>query len=139
LLCLGLRGWEFCTICPFFANFSYFRNIPKVPSFQSQINSRENCFCRNAKNRPKIAKPTKHRTLPNRYANFLKFPSERDLRARPTAQKCTLPSRDFPVKTVLCRSPPSTKPYQNETQFPLRKRTRGNADHPKVNFAGNEV
>ena len=31
-------------------------------------------FCRNAKKRPKIAKHTKHETLPKRDANFLKFP-----------------------------------------------------------------
>jgi hypothetical protein len=58
----------------------------------------------------------KTHTLPKRYPNFLKFPEEHDLRARTTTQKCTLPSRDFPVKTVLCRNTPSN---QNDTQFPL--------------------
>jgi hypothetical protein len=36
----GLRGGEFCTICPFFANFSNFRNFPEVPSFQSQTGAK---------------------------------------------------------------------------------------------------
>ena len=31
----GLRGWEFCTICQFFANFSTFTKIPQVPSIQA--------------------------------------------------------------------------------------------------------
>jgi hypothetical protein len=31
----GLRGWEFCTICQFFAHFSTFTKIPQVPSFQA--------------------------------------------------------------------------------------------------------
>jgi hypothetical protein len=30
----GLRGWEFCTICHFFARFSTFTKIPQVPSFR---------------------------------------------------------------------------------------------------------
>jgi hypothetical protein len=29
----GLRGWEFCTICQFSANFSAFTNISQVPVY----------------------------------------------------------------------------------------------------------
>ena len=63
-----LRGWEFAP----FANFSLFnlRNFPKV-SIISVPNSRENCFL---PKRPKIAKPTKHRTLPKQDAIFIDFP-----------------------------------------------------------------
>ena len=69
----GLRGWEFCTICQFFAHFSNLRNFPKVPSFRSETPVKS-VFPRNAKKRPTIAKPTKHETLPKRDANVLKFP-----------------------------------------------------------------
>jgi hypothetical protein len=69
---LGLRGWEFCTICQFFAIFSNFTKIPQVPSFQAH--SRENRFPPKLEKRPKIAKHTKHEPLPKRDAIFLKFP-----------------------------------------------------------------
>ena len=69
----GLRGWEFCTSCPFFANFSTFTKISQVPSFQAH-SPVKTVICRNAKKRPKIAKHTKHELLPKRVANFLKFP-----------------------------------------------------------------
>ena len=45
----GLRGWEFCTICPFFANFSTFTKIPQVPSFQAH-SPVKTVFPKNAKN-----------------------------------------------------------------------------------------
>ena len=75
----GLRGWEFCNICQFFANFSTFTKIPQVPSFQAH-SSRENRFPPEPKKRPKIAKPTKHEPLPKRDAISRKFPEERELR-----------------------------------------------------------
>ena len=66
----GLRGWEFCTI------FRPFFQLQKFPqsSVISVTNSPENCFLPKPKKRLKIAKPTKHETLPKRDANFLKFP-----------------------------------------------------------------
>jgi hypothetical protein len=70
----GLRGWEFCTICQFFANFFNFTKIHQVPSFQSQTPVKT-VFAETPKNaRNKIAKHTKHEPLPTRYANFPEFP-----------------------------------------------------------------
>jgi hypothetical protein len=43
------------------------------------------------------------------------------------------------VKTVLCRNPPSTRPYQNETQFPLsylKNANFGKARPPKSEVCG---
>ena len=49
----GLRGWEFCTICPFFAIFSAFTKISQVPSFQAHYSHVKTVFRQNPKNAPK--------------------------------------------------------------------------------------
>jgi hypothetical protein len=68
----GLRGWELCTICPFFATFSTFTKIPQVPSFQAhspvKTVSRQN---------PKNARKSQNTPSTNPYQNdaiSLKFP-----------------------------------------------------------------
>ena len=65
----GLRGWEFCTICPFFANFSTFTKIPQVPSFQAhspvKIVFRQN---------PENARKSQNTPSKNPYQNETQFP-----------------------------------------------------------------
>jgi hypothetical protein len=90
----GLRGWEFCTICPFFANFFTFTKIPQVPSFQAH-SPVKTVFAETPKNAPKSQNTPSTNPYQNETQISLKFPSERHLRTRPTTQKCTLPSRDF--------------------------------------------
>ena len=45
----GLRGWEFCPISPFFANFSTFTNLHRVPSFQAHSPVKTRDFKREAR------------------------------------------------------------------------------------------
>ena len=66
---LGLRGWEFCTICPFFANFSSFTKISQVPSFQAH-SPVKTVFRQNAKN----ARKSQNTPSTNPYQNETQFP-----------------------------------------------------------------
>ena len=64
----GLRGWEFCTICPFFAHFSTFTKISQVPSFQSH-SPVKTVFRQNAKN----ARKSQNTPSTNPYQNETQF------------------------------------------------------------------
>ena len=90
---LGLRGWEFCTICPFFRQFFHFhKNLSS--SVLSGTFSRENRFPPKPKNRPKIAKHTKHEALPKR-DNETQFSS--------SSLKNATSGHARPPKSALCR------------------------------------
>ena len=65
---LGLRGWEFCTICPFFAHFSTFTKISQVPSFQAH-SPVKTIFRQNAKN----ARKSQNTPSTNPYQNETQF------------------------------------------------------------------
>ena len=65
----GRRGWEFCTICPFFAHFSTFTKIShQVPSFQSH-SPVKTIFRKNAKN----ARKSQNTPSTNPYQNQTQF------------------------------------------------------------------
>ena len=64
----GLRGWEFCTISPFFAHFPTFTKIPQVPSFQAH-SPVKTVFAKNAKN----ARKSQNTPSTNPYQNETQF------------------------------------------------------------------
>ena len=102
----GLRGWEFCTICPFFANFSTFTKIPQVPSFQAH-SPVKTVFRQN----PKNARKSQNTPSTNPYQNETQFPL--------SSLKNATSGHARPPKSVLC--PPvisGTNSRQNSLKFP---------------------
>ena len=65
----GLRGWEFCPICPFFTHFFTFTKIPQVPSFQAH-SPVKTVFRQN----PKNARKSQNTPSTNPYQNETQFP-----------------------------------------------------------------
>ena len=96
----GLRGWEFCTICPLFA---YFFNLQKFPrsSVISVRNSSENCFL-----------PKRQKTPPNRKTH--------------QAQNLTETRRKFPQVPLRAR-PPDT-PDHPKVHFAGRARHKNTSE-----------
>jgi hypothetical protein len=90
ILYRGLRGWEFCTICPFFANFSTFTKISQVPSFQAQHSPVKTVFRQNPKKRPK----SQNTPSTSPYQNKTQFPL--------SSLKLGTSGHARPPKSVLC-------------------------------------
>ena len=89
ILYRGLRGWEFCTICPFFANFSTFTKISQVPSFQAH-SPVKTVFRQN----PKNARKSQNTPSTNPYQNETQFPL--------SSLKNATSGHARPPKSVLC-------------------------------------
>ena len=85
----GLRGWEFCTICHFFAKFSTFTKIPQVPSFQSQTPVKT-VFPET----PKNSRKSQNTPSTNPYQNDTQFPL--------SSLKNATSGHARPPKSVLC-------------------------------------
>jgi hypothetical protein len=129
----GLRGGEFCTICPFFAHFSTFTKIAQVPSAHSPVKS---IFRTN----PKNARKSQNTPSTKPYQNDTQFsPSSlknaTSWNAR-TPKSAICPPVNLPGKTETPKKRPSTR---NKTQFPLSSLKNAKFRHGTAGLSNVEV